>query len=767
MCSSGNRLVSGEDNRALFECSAVGLALLSPDGEVLEANPALQKMLGRSADELRRLGLRAVVLPDDAAVDEAQVREVVDGRRDAYQTDKRFLHEDGHVVWGHVTVSAVLQADGAVRLLLVAIVDVSSSMDLKARLAESQRRYFDLFDNALVAIFRVRADNGELLEANRRTAELVGITSKPGFVGLKTTSFYARPGERERLLGELTQNRGRPVELEVPLRRVDGRILWVHGVARLSSDGTVVDVVAFDVTERRELEEEHAASERRLGIILETIPSALLLLDEQGSVTLANRATEQVLGRSRDEFIGWRLDDPRWGLALPDGGALAPEERPFAAVRKTGRPLHGLGLSIARSDGERRILLLNAAPLPPPVGGVVISFTDVTAGKKAMDELRLQQRRLDNVIGLNPFAIAIFDVEGHFLRWNQAFAKLFAGEPPSDYSAFSDPVLERAGAVEDLRRVLRGETVDRPAWWYNPRWADPRAPDKPVFVHTITFPVFDSEGRVERIAVMYEDVTEKKRMEDALLRAKEGAEAADRAKTEFLSIASHELRTPLTPLRLLVQQGRRKLARGVPVTDLTLAKMERHIARLVELVTGLLDVSRLTRGLLTLDRRRVDLRELVAEVVEDFRAVAPDRPLRLEAPGEPAMVLADPTRIEQVLSNLVDNALRYSPPGSPVEVKLELEDDGARVSVTDAGPGIREDLRDRLFSGVLVGESGRSRQPGLGMGLFVARNLVELHGGTLGFRSVRGAGSTFFFTLPLAPAQAEASAPAPTSSAPM
>ncbi|MGI5863038.1 MAG: PAS domain-containing sensor histidine kinase [Myxococcales bacterium] len=752
--------MSAEDYRELFECSAVGQALLSSDGKLLEANAALQRMLGRSADALRRLGLEAVVHPDDAAADRELLRELLDGERDAYQTDKRFVREDGHVVWCHVSVSALRGADGKVRLLSMAFIDVSSAKALEAKLAESQRRYFDLFENALVAIFRTGTEKSDLLEANRRAADLVGATDRGGLVGFKTTDFYTRPGERERMLAQLRANKGRPVEFELPLRALDGRIVWVHGVARLSSDGTYVDVVAFDVTERRRLEEERAASERRLGIILETIPSGLLLIDERGVVTFANQATEQMLGRSRNEFSGWRHDDPRWRLALPDGSALPPDKLPFAAVRKTGRPVHGLELSAMRSDGERRILLVNAAPLPPPVGGVVVSFSDVTRRKRAEDELRQQRRQLDNVIDLNPFGIAVFDIEGHFLRWNRAFEKMFGGEPPLGYSVFSDPVLKRAGAIDAVRRALRGETVDTPAWWYNPRWADPRAPDKLVFVHTITFPVFDAEGQVEGFAVMYEDATEKKRMEDDLLRAKEGAEAADRAKTEFLSIASHELRTPLTPLRLLVQLSRRRLAKGVPVTDVTLEKMERHIARLVELVTGLLDVSRLTRGVLTLDKRRVDLRKLVAEVVEDFRAAAPERSLRLEAPSEPVFVLADPTRIEQVLSNLIDNALRYSPPSSPVEVKLELQGDKAKVSVADFGPGIREDLRDRIFSGVLVGESGPSRQPGLGMGLFVARNLVELHGGTIGFRSVRGEGSTFFFTLPLAPAPEDPSAPA-------
>jgi two-component system CheB/CheR fusion protein len=261
----------------------------------------------------------------------------------------------------------------------------------------------------------------------------------------------------------------------------------------------------------------------------------------------------------------------------------------------------------------------------------------------------------------------------------------------------------------------------------------------------------DFRGEAFAVAVA-RDVAERRAAEAALRRAKDAAEATERAKTEFLMVASHDLRTPLTVLALRVAASRRSLRAGVPVGERALAAMEEQIARLDRLSSGLLDVARLERGLLALDKRPVDLGAIVREVATDQRDHAPGRRIDLAAPEGPVPVVADADRVAQVVAGLLDNALRFSASDAPVSIAIVIADGVARVAVTDRGVGIAPERASRLFTrfGWGLGEATQ-HAVGLGLGLYVGREIARLHGGDLGFESAVGVGSTFTLALPLAP----------------
>ncbi len=238
---------------------------------------------------------------------------------------------------------------------------------------------------------------------------------------------------------------------------------------------------------------------------------------------------------------------------------------------------------------------------------------------------------------------------------------------------------------------------------------------------------------------------------------------AQRQMDEFLSIASHELRTPLTTIKANFQLTERALGAFLathPAIDPKLARThellsrtDQHIARLDRLVEDLLDVSRIQAGKLSLRRELCDLAQLVGEAVEEQRLVASDRTITLALPDAPVAVVADPGRINQVITNFLTNALKYSPPESTVQVRLRGEARAARVEVTDAGPGLPRAEQRHVWErfhrapGVAV-QYGSG--VGLGLGLFICRTIIERHGGRVGIISTKGRGATFWFQLPLA-----------------
>jgi signal transduction histidine kinase len=243
---------------------------------------------------------------------------------------------------------------------------------------------------------------------------------------------------------------------------------------------------------------------------------------------------------------------------------------------------------------------------------------------------------------------------------------------------------------------------------------------------------------------------------DALRREVAERKRAEEARDEFLSVAAHELKTPLTSLRGFAQLLASSLGSGSPpnVERLTtgLQAIERQSEKLSWLVTQLLDVSRLEAGRLVLERRPTDVVPLVNQVLEAARAGSQHHALRLRAP-ESAVVAVDPLRLEQVLTNLVDNAIKYSPEGGPVDVEVALGRLMLRIDVADQGLGIPAEHRPRIFDRFYRAHP-EQRIGGLGLGLYISRQIVELHGGAIKVEQPESGGTRMVVWVPVAPVEA-------------
>ena len=373
----------------------------------------------------------------------------------------------------------------------------------------------------------------------------------------------------------------------------------------------------------------------------------------------------------------------------------------------------------------------------------------------AESALRDNEERFRRIFEEGPLGMALLGPDQRIVRVNEALCEMLGrkaaellGRAPAEL-AHPD---SGSAAPEALRKLLDG-TIPRFA--LEERWLGEGGAT--VWLRASASALRDAAGRPRLGLVMVEDVTEQKLFESQLRAAKERAEAAERTKSEFLHIASHELRTPLNALALNVETVRHRLARGRPVDAELVDRLMHQVRRLSYMVGNLLDSSRLERGDLVIRKVPLDFSALVASTVQDFRGLAPDRQVSLLLPGPTVTVEGDPTRIEQVVANLLDNALKYSPPGSSVEVQLAVAPRAATLTVTDHGIGIPLEQQDKLFTRFYRVTSDATRyQPGLGLGLYICNVIIESHGGTIRIDSEVGRGTTFVVTLPL---PSEAGAP--------
>jgi signal transduction histidine kinase len=301
-----------------------------------------------------------------------------------------------------------------------------------------------------------------------------------------------------------------------------------------------------------------------------------------------------------------------------------------------------------------------------------------------------------------------------------------------------------------------------------------------TFDHGDKYYAFSSSERqlASAVAHLAGLVIERERLTEEQLRSDAHAMALEETMghmQRFLGITTHELRTPLTAIKANVQFVARGIQRGVESGDLAeplAAQMQRAVDRLEmvdkqadqmnRFITDLLDTTRIQVGKLELHKSREDAVEIAREVVRLLQVTWRERTITLEAPTGPLFVSGDSGRISQVLTNLINNALKYSPGTCPVRVEVKEQPDVVRVAVIDQGPGLTAAQQQHLFDAFVQAEGIHEQtetatgKPGLGLGLFIARAIVTQHGGKIGVETVRGAGATFWFTLPLCPLEEEA-----------
>jgi signal transduction histidine kinase len=385
-----------------------------------------------------------------------------------------------------------------------------------------------------------------------------------------------------------------------------------------------------------------------------------------------------------------------------------------------------------------------------PGGKPRFSFVaeDVTERRRAEKALRASRKQLAIVIDRLPVAAGLMDMRGRWVITNAALRALTSREIPSNdlaqrpnWSALDErgrplPPEQWPGA-----RALRGEVVS-PGVEFTFRSSDGR--ELRTIVSAI--PLRGPDGVQTGAISTFQDVTQLKLAEEEL-------RLANRQKADFLAVLSHELRNPLAPIRnslyLLARPGAgpEQVARALEVLD----RQTRHLTRLVD---DLLDVTRIERGKVELQRSRLDLREVVRKTTDDLRSTFEQRAvtLRVQEPAGPAWVDGDAVRLEQALANLLQNAAKFTPAGGAVTVTLSAAGGRARLSVRDTGEGMDPQQIERMFEPFTQAAQGAARtRGGLGLGLALVKGFVELHGGSVRASSAGpGRGAEFVVELPMA-----------------
>ncbi|WP_437728642.1 PAS domain S-box protein [Sorangium sp. So ce861] len=536
-----------------------------------------------------------------------------------------------------------------------------------------------------------------------------------------------------------------PKEREVQLE--DGRCCYMLRVLPYRTLANVISgvvVTLVNVTSVKEAEEQRG----RLAAIVASAEQAILGATVDGAITSWNAAAERMFGYGEKDVTGRpvhliiapeRADEMRAVLDRVLGGERA-------------EPVETVG--VARG-GDRVDVSISVAPIHD-AGGAIIGtsamLTDITRRKRAEEALRASEEdfRLifeSAVVG----KVQCEPATGRFVRVNRKFAGMLGHEATEllGKALLDVTAPEDASAVaERYELLLRGEISD---FALENRYVTRDA--RRLWASTTVTAVRDAGGRITRTMAVVQDITRRKEVEAELITAREAAEHANRTKDQFLAVLSHELRTPLTPVVTAASRLLRRddlpdeVRRGVEM-------IQRNAELEARLIDDLLDLTRVVRGKLDLVTHTVAARTVLEHAMEICADEVDAKSIRLTldiAPGE-HWVSADVARLEQVVWNLLKNAVKFSYPGSQIELCCYDEAAQVVIEVRDQGVGIEPEVLPRIFDAFEQGNADTTRHfGGLGLGLAISRAIVQLHGGTITASSPgRGAGATFRVLLPAA-----------------
>lgn len=770
---------SEERFRAVFEQTTTGIAQTDLKGRFVQMNDRFCEMVGRTRDELLGLRMHDITHPEDLKTNASQFKALAEGSGPNFVIEKRYVRPDGTVMWAHNDVVAIRSASGQPRFIAATVTDITENRRAEEQLKRSEERFRALVTTSSDSMYRMSADWSVMYQLQGQ-----GFIDDTDHAIRDWLQKYIPPEEQELVKGAVRkaiETQG-AFNLEHRVHRADGSLGWTlsRAVPLLDDRGEIMEWfgTASDVTERKMAEVALRESETRFRNMANNAPVMVWITEADGRCTFLSESWYEFTGQTPETGMGYGWVD----ATHPEDHDMV--EADFISANER-RAEFKVEYRLRRRDGEYRWAIDAATPRFDSNGeflGYIGSVIDITERKLAEEALRTSERRKTALIELadllrelrDPADLAYSAAEllGRALKvsrcgygtintkdetitikrdWNAPGIKSLAGVLHfRDYGSY----------IENLKR---GEAVIFADAYKDPRTMANADALKAISAQAVVnLPVTEDGGFVAILYLNHEDArewtedeisfirevaertriaTERRRTEQALrasmeeaARGHEKAEMASRAKDDFLAALSHELRTPLNPVLMVASELAHNETLPEKVRE-DLRMIQRNIGLEARLIDDLLDLTRISRGMLQIHQESVDTHALLRHTEEIVRADLPGRKLelRMDLEAGESFVQADSARLQQVFWNLLKNAVKFTPDGGRITVSTANPERGRLViTIEDTGRGIPPEALDRIFLPFEQGDlGGRHAFGGLGLGLSISKALVDMHAGSL------------------------------------
>ncbi len=714
---------------------------------ILHANPRAIALFGL-ADDHDAVGSDELFWLD--AADRRHFIETVwrDGRVDSREL--RLRRHDGNSFWA--ILSAQLFVYDGDTALLIGIQDSDRLRQTEAALAAAEARARTIIDNAGIGIVLTDLE-GRLIEVNPAFARLIGRDAA-GLIGTPWVDL-THPEDRARnleLLTRLISGGVERYEMDKRILTAGGDTVWVASVVTRvrGPDGRPAMIVAMieDITAR--IRTEHSL--RTLWRALDAAPISVIITTIDGEIEYANPQTERVTGFSQAELIG---QNPR--IFQSGHTPVGDYERMWETIL-AGEVWHEDRLN-RRRDGTLFWEAAWVAPVRDAQGGIahfVGLKQDISQRRYTEEALRASEQRFRQLFENNRAVQLLIDPASGAIVDANAAALGYYGYPRAELLAMTVFRLNVRPPDQVLAAMALAQSGSQDTFYFQHRLASGEIREVEVHSGPITV-----DGSPLLCSIIH-DVTRRKEAEAAVVRAREEAEAANRAKSRFLATMSHELRTPLNTILGFSEIIRDHLMGpdALPRYAEYAGDIHESGCHLLALISDILDIAKIESGRLQIEPVPLDLRATIEAVVRLVRVRAAETGLEIlvELPVPPPELVADPRAVKQILFNLLSNAIKFTPAGGRITLSASAAEpaaagagdaDAVRLAISDTGIGIPADQLERVLRPFEQIDNRYNRSGGgTGLGLALVKALTELHGGRLGITSAVGTGTTVTVTLP-------------------
>ena len=651
--------------------------------------------------------------------------------------------------------------------------DVTERNAGERALRASEESYRAIFESASDGIWVHELDSGAVIEINPAAAAMFGYSREEMLAAGHDALLYPGTEFTAERVAEYLQRAaaGETLRFEWLGRHRDGSEVWAEVTMRRTSIGGTPRILASarDIAERRaaeralrrlneELEQRVAErtaelaasnealrkSEEHFRALIENSSDYIMIVDETATITYVGPSVERLLGYSPESMIGLTPED----LVHPDDHALVFEV--LQEIVAHPGEVRRVEYRVRHRDGSWRLFENFGRTLrgDSAEAGVVANGRDITDRRGAEEEIARQKVYFEEILESLDAGISVFDARGRY-EYATASAvpdpqlrRWVIGKTIEEYGRAqglpAETIRERAEGVEEVLRARHASQFEQEV-------VDEEGGARQILRRLI--PLLDESGAVVRVVGYSVDITDRKRVEVALQQAKESAERANRAKSEFLSRMSHELRTPLNGILGFAQVLERRDPRPDQLGHIGhILKGGRHLLRLINEV---LELSRIEAGRMSLSLEPIDLHEVVQEAMDLVRPLAEEHGNSLvhhSKAGERPYVYADRQRLAQIVINLLSNAIKYNRRGGRVTIECAARGDGSggySVRVMDEGRGMPDDRLDQLFTPFARLGAEQTGTEGTGLGLSLSKRLAEAMLGDLLLESTGPQGSVF------------------------
>ena len=741
--------------RAIYEQAPTGIAVLdSLSGQFTQLNQKYCEITGYSQEEMLKQSFQNITHPDDLQADLDYMQQLLAGRISTFQMEKRYIRKDGQIIWVNLTCVPLWLEPTDHRQHIAMVQDITHRKQGEKALQESEERFRTLYEDNPSMYFTVTQD-GTIISVNHFGAQQLGY-SVDELVGQPVIDLFLED-DKPHVEQHFESCLRKPLTVnswEYRKVRKDGSVVCVKETARAvyrNDNEIVVLIVCEDISDRKESEKKLQEWKTLTESVLGQLPKGFAyrcLNNKNWTAIYVSDGIEEVTGFPASALLSGRINYD--SLVAP-----GENEQVWDTVQEalSKRLPYENEHRIISSDGKTKWILARGRFIFDDAGQLLYLDglnVDITEQKQIENALRTSESRFRSLIEHLPFCIHEIGLDGTIHSMNKSGQAMLGieSEPQVIGNSYLSLAEEKDyGRIRNyFEKALEGQIV---AFEF-----------EVTIQHTVQIfmksfiPIRRRNGSILKIIGILEDITERKmaeqRLRESEIKRTEALRQSDELKSALLSSVSHELRTPLTAIKgsisSILEETYCKLDQE---QQACLQGIDKEINYLSQLVNNLLDMSQIEAGTLIPHKEWHLLEDLVEGALRHSQQSLETRDLQIQIPDDSPLAFVDAVEMQQVLINLLDNALKYSPPGSPIRLRVRIDAQQIEVTVSNKGEQIQTQDLNRIFERFY-----RRRVPqeepirGTGLGLAICKGIIEAHGGRIWAESAKKE-VTVAFTIPV------------------